>query len=220
MHLLETAARWAWETSLAASILIIPALLPAFFLRKPGFTPIRHMLGLLIVARLLLPLALPSSLSIFNILQPESFWHAASQHGPALTPTESGPETTHLPRPARNSSLSLQSTPAAKSIPLLPFLWSLGVVAILARVIFQHIKIRRQLQVSSEITCGPACNALVSALELSNCHRRIKLYSIPNLSTPALFGLFRPSILFPSDLAQSNDVTRLRLVCLHEIAHL
>lgn len=225
MHLMETAARWALETSLAASVLMIPALIAAFFLRKHFFTPIRHMLGLLIVARLLLPFALPSPVSIFNILQPESFWATASQRGfhfqdSALAPTETVVESTPLPIPAPNISLSLRSAPAPKSIPLIPLLWSLGVLAIFTRVIFQHIKIRLRLRALNHIASGPAIDALNSALELSGSHRNIKLYSMPNLSTPALFGLFRPSILLPSDLAQSNDLTRLRLVCLHEIAHL
>jgi hypothetical protein len=96
----------------------------------------------------------------------------------------------------------------------------LGVAAILIRVVFQHIKLRRSLHVSNQIISGPALAALNSARELSRSRHNINLYSLPNLSTPALFGFFRPSILLPSDLAQSTDLRRLRLVCLHEIAHL
>jgi bla regulator protein BlaR1 len=227
MHLLEAATRWALETSLAASILFIPVLLAAIVLRRPIFTPIRHMLGLLLVARLLLPFAPPSPLSIFNLLPTrEASWSAATLRRfgfqrPTPTPTGSVSETTYSPVDA-NLSLPLEPTlpRIPKPTPLLPLLWAIGVLAILARIAIQHLKIRRYTRATSQIISGPAIEALHSALELSCCHRAVKLFSIPNLSTPALFGFFRPSILLPADFTQSNNLARLRLVCLHEIAHL
>lgn len=209
MNHLEAAAHWAWDTSLAASILIIPALLFSLLFRHPRFTPIRHMLGLLIVARLLLPVSLPSPLSIFNLLKPQPT--AQIPIAPLSPPTIVEVEVTRLTSPAQNQSLL--TSPATR-------MWILGLAILLTRVVVQHIKVRRWLTANNRITEGPAVEALNTALTLSNCRRRVALYSINGLSTPALFGLFHPAILLPADLARSTDLTRLRLVCLHEIAHL
>jgi beta-lactamase regulating signal transducer with metallopeptidase domain len=207
MNHLEAAAHWAWNTSLAASVLIIPALLFSLLFRHPRFTPIRHMLGLLIVARLLLPVSLPSPLSIFNLIKPQPtvIAHVAP-------PTIVAAEVTRLTPPPANKHNPITS--AAHGI------WILGVVILLTRVAIQHIKVRRWLTANNRITHGAAFEALNSALTLSNCRRRVALYSVNGLSTPALFGLLRPAILLPADLAKSNDAARLRLVCLHELAHL
>ncbi len=67
MHLIELAARWAWETSLEACVLMAPALLIQMILRRAVFTPMRHLLGLLVVARLLMPFAPESSFSALNL---------------------------------------------------------------------------------------------------------------------------------------------------------
>ncbi|HUS35806.1 MAG TPA: M56 family metallopeptidase, partial [Verrucomicrobiae bacterium] len=207
MNHLEAAAHWAWDTSLAASVLIIPALLFSFLFRNPRFTPIRHMLGLLIVARLLLPFSLPSPLSIFNLLKPQP-----AAIAPLSPPTIVAAEVTRLTPPPADKHSPIISAAAG--------IWILGLAILLTRVVVQHIKVRRWLTAKNHITEGPAVDALNAALTLSNCRRGIALYSIQGLQTPALFGFFRPAILLPADLAQSNDATRLRLVCLHEIAHL
>jgi beta-lactamase regulating signal transducer with metallopeptidase domain len=206
MNLIEAAAHWAWDTSLAASVLIIPALLFSFIFRKPAFTPIRHMLGLLIVARLLLPFSLPSPTSIFNVINKQS-----APTFDALTPvisTNVAAEVTRLTPPSREERQSLVTSAAT--------IWMIGVFLMLARVAFQHVKVRRWTSPANRITGGPAIDALNAALALTKCRRKIAFYSVSGLPSPALFGLFRPAILLPADL----DPSRVRLVCLHEIAHL
>src|SRR6476469_1916361 len=134
MHLLEIAARWAWETSLAASVLIAVSLMAALALRKPVFTPIRNILGLLVIVRLLLPFAIPSPLSIFNFL-------AATQNGLSLPVAITQP----LADPVSISTHAVKSVGGSrrKTIPLLPVVWILGVATISARVIRQHLKVRK-----------------------------------------------------------------------------
>jgi beta-lactamase regulating signal transducer with metallopeptidase domain len=207
MHLMEIAARWAWETSVAASVLIIPALLAALFLRKPIFTPIRHMLGLLVIVRLLLPFTLPSPLSVFNLFQ-------SPQNIPGLPVKIAEPPFISTPLP-KTVGLS-----QSEKFPLVPLVWIFGVMIIAARIARQHFKVRRWTRPENQITSGSAVEALHSALTISGCRRQVRLYAAPGLNTPALFGLLRPAILLPAELAPSADRTRLRLVCVHEIAHL
>lgn len=211
MHPLEIAAHWASQTSLAASILIAPALLAALFLRKPIFTPVRHALGLLVIARLLMPFAIPSPLSVFN-------WF----NSPAPPPTmfAEAPQPLSVSDAPKNSPVPRKTIPPPPRNSIPPILWACGVAAILARVSWQHRRIRKSIAAGERISTGPAAEALESALRLAQCHRAIRIYSIAKLKVPALFGIFRPAILLPRELVQTADFARLRLVCLHEIAHL
>ena len=50
--------------------------------------------------------------------------------------------------------------------------------------------------------------------------RKVSLLAVSGLRTAALFGFFRPRILVPDDIAQRLDSDELRVVLLHELAHL
>lgn len=207
MNLIEAAAHWAWDTSLAASVLLIPALIFSMFFRRPAFTPIRHMLGLLIVARLLLPFSLSSPASVFNLIQPQPAPVTISAARPAAAPI-AAVEVTNRTLPARDK----QSLVTAVATTI----WVFGIGILLVPVAIQHIRVRRWMTPLNRITSGPPIEALMDALDAFNYRRAVAIYSVPELPSPALFGLFRPAILLPANL----DKKRLRSVCLHEIAHL
>jgi bla regulator protein BlaR1 len=194
MHLLESTALWTWDNSLAASILILPALL----LRKTSWVSIRHLIGLLIIARLLLPLALPSSTSIFNYIVPKQ-------------PVAAPPARPVSPAPA----LPLISITPEPRVPVLPAIWFVGVCLLLARVLAQHAKVRRWTRPENLVKSGPVVE-LLKVLSV----RPVRLYANEGIRTPALFGLFWPAILLPLELIQNANTTRLRIVLLHELAHM
>jgi bla regulator protein BlaR1 len=190
MRLLETLGHWTWQTSLAACVLIIPALLAQALLRGPRFISIRHLLGLLIVARLLLPFTPQSAFSILNLFSKQA--EIVSQPIPTSTAVQ-------------------EITPVAETAPkphlhVLPLLWMAGVMLILARIGIQHSRLRRAIKRSQ-----PIANEMLP--------RRVALYALPKLSTPALFGFFRPAILIPSNVLATASPQTLRLIVLHELAH-
>lgn len=205
MHALEIAGRWAWETSLAASVLVAPALLAAVFLRKQAFTPIRYLLGLLVAARLLLPVTIPSPFSIFNFVPSST---AAALPPAPISPTAIGPVSM---RPA--------VVPMARPVPWLAILWALGAFVLLGRVAVHQLKVRRLIKGSDRIVEGTAVEILNEAGTLTGCRRPVALYSVFDFSTPALFGFFRPAILLPRAFVESADAAQLRMVFLHELAH-
>lgn len=61
--------------------------------------------------------------------------------------------------------------------------------------------------------------------ELADCRgamgvsREIELIETPLVQSPALFGLLRPRLLTPPDLEERFDRAEIRLIFLHELAH-
>jgi beta-lactamase regulating signal transducer with metallopeptidase domain len=214
MHLLEIASRWAWETSIATCVLIVPALFAAVALRKAAFTNLRYVLGLLVVVRLLMPMAIPSPLSVFNLFSP-----SVERALTLPTISQATPAPILLAQPTERTGANKFMAPH-RSLSILPIVWACGAIAILARVFWQHCRVRRWIAAGAEITDGTAVDALKSALKVAKRQRQIRVYAVAELKTPALFGVFRPTILLPREFVASGNLARLRLVFLHEIAHL
>src|SRR5688500_13760553 len=96
MRAIEIIAHWAWETSLSASILIVLA----FLVRRLVSPNLRHLFGLVILIRLLLPFSPESSLSIFNIFPQQTFIQPSLELSPPLAqgPIAQAPANLFVPK--------------------------------------------------------------------------------------------------------------------------
>jgi beta-lactamase regulating signal transducer with metallopeptidase domain len=201
MRLLESAAGWAWENSLAASILIALVFAVRLALRRSAPPALMHLLGLLILARLLLPLAPPSPVSVFNLVE-SPVPTISIPLEPVLTPP-----TTIMARPSPKSFSPLE---------WLPLLWATGALLILGRVLQQHWRVRSWVKQGQPVTNQDALRALDEAREQHGLRRAPHLRAVNKIEVPALFGFLRPTILLPPRLVESRE---LRLIFLHELAH-
>jgi TonB family protein len=100
--------------------------------------------------------------------------------------------------------------------PLL--IWSLGVFVSLLPLIIGWIRVRRMVATASAIQ-----DADWQTLLREECHR-LRLRRVPQLLeydgrvVPLIFGIVRPRILLSTD-ARSWDVSRKRMVLIHELMH-
>lgn len=222
MHTLRLAAGWVWETSLATLPLIALFLLATLFLRKPGFTPLRHLLGLLVVARLLMPFAPPSPMSIFNLAPARETPHAP------IIPAFESPTESRQGRRENSPAFQRRDFPIPEpKVPkgtadltkvfLLSVVWLAGFTVVIANALRQFLKVRRWLKPENEIVSGPTFETLIAAKNASGTARGIRIFIASEISVPALFGFWKPIILLP---AHGIDNPRLRMVFLHELAHI
>ena len=56
--------------------------------------------------------------------------------------------------------------------------------------------------------------------ELAGVRRRVTLLSNPQMSLPATWGILRPRLIIPADLASSVTPEQLKWILLHELAHI
>jgi Zn-dependent protease with chaperone function len=114
-----------------------------------------------------------------------------------------------------------------KSAILIPGSWAAGMfyswaaiaLGSLGRIVLGLWQIRRLRKISSPLGAASLAPALRQALE-ATCKRRISLYVSQSVRVPMATGFFQPMIVIPEWALRDLSVEELRVVLLHEAAHL
>lgn len=199
----------------------------------------RHVLWLVVVVRLILP-AVPDGKLSWQRLLPET--HATSVGiDPTNPPLDSRDlSATHLEPaftvptspPFRDGTIDsipdiTQFHPASNIVRvdwrrLLILVWGTGMLFYLILVFALDIRLRRRLKISTDRNGIGAEQARNLLAQVSNeLHLRCPTLLITSaVPVPAVTGLLRPAILLPPATLERLDEGELRLVLLHELAHL
>jgi beta-lactamase regulating signal transducer with metallopeptidase domain len=102
----------------------------------------------------------------------------------------------------------------------LGWLWAAGVVVLAGRLGYIVIRLRRALAEAGPLADGEALRVLEESRALLGVRRSLPVLETPAVSSPALCGLWRPRLLLPPGLVGKFTPAELRLVFLHELAHL
>ena len=152
-------------------------------------------------ARLLLPVALPSRLSVWNLLQnvpvsPSGVIADALRPFPATVP----------------SAGAAVQTGATRISPIL-LIWAIGAAALGLYFVIGYVLMTRTFRHAA--VSQPPCAALAAQLRLA---RMPRIRVTRNRRAPLTFGALRPTVLLPDDLPAGTE--RFRLVLAHELAHI
>ena len=151
-------------------------------------------------ARLLLPVALPSHLSVWNLLQ-------------NVPVSPSGVIADALrPFPATVPSAGAAVQTGAARIPPLLLVWAIGAAALGLYFVIGYVLMTRTFRRAA--VSQPPCAALAAQLHLA---RMPRIRVTRNRRAPLTFGALRPTVLLPDDLPAGTE--RFRLVLAHELAH-
>jgi beta-lactamase regulating signal transducer with metallopeptidase domain len=98
-------------------------------------------------------------------------------------------------------------------------IWLAGVGVVLLASVAANVSFRRQLSRSSR-RAGKRTDRMVYDCAQAMGENSVRALEMDGLSGPALFGVWRPRLLFPAGLAEQLSDEELRLVVLHELGHL
>ncbi len=110
-----------------------------------------------------------------------------------------------------------------RALPFVPFIWLAGVGGYLLLVSVLVLRFRRRvraLRVDDADEAAAAGELLARVVREQGCRRVPALQITRAVPAPAVSGLLRPEILLPPSTLRRLDETELRLVLLHELAHL
>src|ERR1051325_6353759 len=217
----ELLLRASWQAAVLALIIFAAQWLAASRISARW----RYNLWMLVVLRLLLPVV------------PSTHW---SVHNWIALPDKSAPK---ISKPQAidadlsvvvldTAPLALQPTiqpiipkPPPKTwrtyaVPAAWSLWLAGFSFFFLRTLLATTKLKSQSRHFTRITDPQALQILNQARQRMRIGRQVALFSAPNLTTPALMGLVRPRILLPTKVLDQFHPSELRLIFLHELAHL
>ena len=100
---------------------------------------------------------------------------------------------------------------------LLPYIWALGSLAVIAVSGMKHIRFLRMLRRWGQPVSEEVCAFMAQIGREVGLKRRVRLLVSPVITTPLLIGLFRPVIVLPDE---EIDSSALRFILLHETLHL
>jgi beta-lactamase regulating signal transducer with metallopeptidase domain len=208
------ALSWLWQTSLAAAILAVVALLIQCACGRAIGPRWTYALWLLVVVRLMLPIAPASSFSVFNL-------HASRP--PAEMAQVDEPSTASatpvLPLPEITVAQPPTSSPLFTGPLFAILVWLAGVAAYFSFCIVHYRRFavwaRRQTPVSN----ANVMEALREAQRLLDYRREITILATTTLRVPALFGFLRPRLLVPQAMLDTWSTEELRHALLHELVH-
>ncbi len=225
---------FAWPMLLQSSALIAVLLLVDILLRRKVRAVFRYWLWMLIIIKLVLPTSLSSPVSVGQLIgeQVAAINISASKQpvGGAVLPspvaTEASESLLYVPSPV---SANIQPiVPTAHPIrPAVSLAWQGGVLLVWLAVVIAMILLllQRAMFVCGLVRQSKEANDLMNDI-LRFCSRAmgvkktIGLRISPNATSPAVCGLFRPVILLPHGVGSNFGSNQLKVVLMHELAHI
>lgn len=190
--LLVRLSNWAWSTSLEAWPLALAVLLAGWAGWLPART--RVWLAALFFFRLILP-AVPSVA-----------WPWAKPAMPLVPESGSGITTAAVAAPSFSWGDAW------------PVLWTLGMLATLSWLVISHLRFSRWISLSSQPVSPTLHHLALQATAEAGLTRRVPMCALA-ISTPAIFGWWRPRLLVPRDLEERFTRAQIHAMLLHELAH-
>ena len=185
--------------SLLASVLVLAVVLLRIVLKKAP-KKIICALWILVAFRLICPISISSSLSVFNVLnfgsgagsRVEYFQYNEKTEKPALSFDVPGLVNDNL----SPDSMTIGTRTAGVYLPTIMYVWMVGVIIMLSYAMISYIKVRREVSASIKRTGN--------------------VFVCDEINSPFILGLFRPRIYLPSGLKESVEAN----VLAHENAHI
>ena len=211
--------RASWQAAVLAGLVVAVQL--AFGRRiAPRW---RHAMWLLVLARLALPVVPSSPVSVFNL-------------APQRDAVATGVDATVDAAPVEVSADAAQTfvgtfTPTIPEAPSPPgpwpgwphsvaAVWAAGVLLLGTRVAWATWRVARVVRRLEPVHDEGVLDLLRDTAAELRVRRLPALLTGDGLFSPALVGCLRPRLLLPRELLSRFDSSELRLVFLHELAHL
>jgi beta-lactamase regulating signal transducer with metallopeptidase domain/protocatechuate 3,4-dioxygenase beta subunit len=238
--LAEPWARWMGGAILDATIVLTAVSLLWLVLRRKAPPQLGYLLFLLVPLKLFVPLEIAVPERLVAWMPAMATTHMAPPAPTPVRPSDASlPKAltaTHTPVPSA-TELGVPATAAVKasepfsppvihqraSLSFLAWLmlgWGLGVLVLLTRLIRSQIRFHRDILQKADAVAPATLPLDFDALLHSiGVRRRIRVVESDALSSPVVWGIFRPTLLLPAGIAAALSARQLEWVLLHELAH-
>ncbi|MCX6929022.1 MAG: hypothetical protein NT154_38285 [Verrucomicrobia bacterium] len=228
--LIQPAFEWTWKNSVQVALLIGLVLLVQKVLGRWLTPRLRYALSLLILFRLLLPAAPQSTMSLQNLFAPavrlptqQAISSAVAEPvGPNISmvagpvPMASPPAS---PAAAPFATAAPSRPPALSLAEVLGLAWAFGLLALVSLAGWRYVQWRRLIGQGRRLSDPRLLALLDGARQAMGVRRPVTLVALARLSSPAVFGFWRVRLLLPENVLDQLTDQDLRLLFLHEMAH-
>ncbi|MFZ3129835.1 MAG: M56 family metallopeptidase [Desulfosporosinus sp.] len=228
---------WVWQTSARVSVLVILLLLVKTVLKTRISARLHYLLWSIVIIGLLLPWTPHSSFSLYNLTNFEmqkAYLSPVTDNTPTfprpgsvdvgLTGEETDNNLDKIAVP-QNPRIILNSHESQNPIATSPlthrllfFIWLMGVAAFVAAIGLVNRRFVRRIQGQSVVN-SKLLSAFIETKSKLNIRAEIHLIQSTAVTSPSLYGLFRPRLLIPVGILEEFNTEQLRYVFVHELLH-
>lgn len=245
MQRIQTIFHLFLTASLASTVLILALLAFRKLFKKTPSSKLAYALWLLVLIKLLVPLAPQSPISLFGLM-PQAATQAdsamrqtppvpslsvddgtAASTQPVVVPVPEDhpqPETSEPPAPASAppaSPLEEKASGQARwsPLPIVALSWLAGFAVLCLCFLIGTLRFEFKFRSSRRIEDPGIRSALEKCRRKLGIKRPIPIHETYGLRSPFLYGLARPKIYLPADIAVIADSRQLEHILLHELTH-
>ena len=226
---------WVLVTTVKASFLVVLLLLVKFLLKNRIGARLHYLLWFVVIISLLLPWTPQSSFSLYNLANSGMQQNYnliegvnTSQRSAIADAEFSGVVTgNRLEKIAvvQNSNILLNTDESLNSMTtstlihrLFAILWVMGIAIFIAATVIVNRRFTQKIQ--GRIVVDPRLlSAFKEAKYKLNIKGKIPLIQTEVVTSPSIFGIFRPRLLIPVDVLEEFNSEQLNHVFVHELFH-
>ncbi|MFC5456113.1 M56 family metallopeptidase [Prosthecobacter fluviatilis] len=125
-----------------------------------------------------------------------------------------------LPASSEISVLAADQAPSWSLAQKLFAVWLCGALTVVLAMVALHLRLQRRIRRDASEAFSEISSVLLEACRMAGVRRVPRLLVTEAVRAPSLFGLLNPVILLPRQVAAGRDAATLKLILLHELAHL
>ncbi len=228
---------WLLDSTVQASVLICLILVVKGLLGKKLPVGWHYWLWLLLVARMVMPWAPQSRISLFNLtpdlgarIAKKAIYSEETRRGGSTVAAfeEEALDATRTTTPeavdARSAMLADDELQADRSwlgpAEILALIWLAGALALAGRILVDNVGLWRAVKYQRAVTDQKVLDLLEDCRQQMGVGTLLGLVVTDKVKGPAIFGFVRPRLLLPGGMVETFSLEELRYVFLHELAHL
>ena len=143
---------------------------------------------------------------------------AADAHASASS-IEARPEHSTMKAAADRAAQPIAALPRLSATALALMVWSIVVLLLLARLVRTELRFRSRFRLLAQFDPSRLAIDLDRLRRLAGVTQKIRVVECDDITSPAVCGIVRPTIILPRAIASSLTASQLRWVLLHELAH-
>ncbi|WP_324823917.1 BlaR1 family beta-lactam sensor/signal transducer [Sinanaerobacter sp. ZZT-01] len=116
-------------------------------------------------------------------------------------------------------ALSINGNHTITLLQILFCIWLIVVLCVLSRAFIYNIKIGKMVKASKPLEDKELWSILETCKDEMKIKKSFRIVESENIQSPALYGLFKPMILLPTNIKSILSEKEIRYVMLHEMAH-
>ncbi|HDX9579012.1 TPA: transcriptional regulator [Bacillus pseudomycoides] len=233
---------WIIETSLMASLLVALILCVKILLRNKLSPRWHYLLWMILIVRLLLPWSPDSSYSMYSLLSYGYKTTTSAQNQPDISSKKEhvretknmldtntviqetrsidhSPQTTkeHMIEPAHNEN---QKNISLSFYTIASYIWVMGVIILGFTTYLINSRLYSYIQKQPVITEERVVNIFEKCKKSMSIQQSIPLLLAGKVSSPTVFGFFRPKVLMSGVHIRQLNEQQLQHIFHHELAHI